>query len=208
MAFLVRDSTRSPCSLPLPEENTGSGLASLDHDLLRETLDCIQSLDFGESEEQLLHSRFLVCRDPLADRRRTANQRSTAIASFQCVRNFRLSLLICILHDADRPSCTMNTLIVASNSLAMFLEHRELVRNCSEVAKHVTGITILRHELERDLLTTASNQQRNMGLLYPFGLINRTMHLIIRSFKRGLLLRPHREKDLDRFAQSLLTHRN
>lgn len=65
----------------------------------------------------------------------------------------------------------MNALIVTAYRLAMLFEHCELALQRDWIAVNVTGIAILRHQLERDLLTIASNQQGNMGLLDPFGLV-------------------------------------
>ena len=82
----------------------------------------------------------------------------------------------------------------------MLFEHRKLVCESGGITKHVTGIAVLRHELEGDLLAVTTNHQGDMGKLHPFGLIDCTMHLIIRPFKGSLLLRPYGNQDLDCFA--------
>ncbi len=42
-----------------------------------------------------------------------------------------------------------------------------------------TGIAVLRHHLERDLLPSAADQDRDMGVLHPLGLVDRAMDLVI-----------------------------
>src|SRR5260370_31484705 len=83
----------------------------------------------------------------------------------------------------------------------MLFEHLELMLNGSKIAVYITGITILRHQFERNLLATTCNQHRDMRFLYPFGLIDGPMDLVILPFKVYLLLRPHSQNDLNRFAQ-------
>ncbi len=95
----------------------------------------------------------------------------------------------------------MNALVVSSNGLAMLFEHRELVLKCRLIGDHITDITISCHQLERHLLTASADHQRNMWLLYSFGLIDRAPNLVIGSFKGGLLLGPHSQNDLHRFLQ-------
>src|SRR5712691_13546623 len=42
-----------------------------------------------------------------------------------------------------------------------------------------------------------------MRLLYPFGLVDGPLDLVIGAFKAGFLLRPYGQDDLDRLAQAL-----
>ncbi len=70
-----------------------------------------------------------------------------------------------------------------------------------KIAQHITGIRILGHQFERDLLAVSGDQQGNMRLLYSFRLIDRAPNLVIVPFKGGLFLFPHRQNDLDGFAQ-------
>lgn len=95
----------------------------------------------------------------------------------------------------------MNALVVAAKSFAMLFGYRELVLQCGWIAVNITGIAILRHELERDLLSIASDQQGNMGLLDSLGLVDCAPYRVRRSFKRGFFLCPHREENVNRFAQ-------
>src|SRR5579864_5385320 len=81
-------------------------------------------------------------------------------------------LLIGLTNETEREGCSMNALVVSSNGLAMPFEHRELVLQCPRIGDHITDIPISCHQLERHLLTSPADQQRNMGLLHPFGLID------------------------------------
>src|SRR6266851_5895363 len=101
----------------------------------------------------------------------------------------------------------MNTLVITSHGLAMLFEHGKLLLYASRIISHVAGIGVLRHQLERHLLPVATDQQRNMCLLDALGLINGTTHLIILTFKGGLLLSPQRPDDLNRLAQLTQTFR-
>jgi hypothetical protein len=51
----------------------------------------------------------------------------------------------------------------------MPLESAKLVCNRGRIAAHIAGIGILRHQLQSELLATAADQQRDMGLLTPLG---------------------------------------
>src|SRR5213082_3523867 len=70
-----------------------------------------------------------------------------------------------------------------------------------QITKHITGIAKLRDELECDLLSTTANQDRDMRLLHPFGLIDGATYLVIRALEGGLFLRPHGKNDLEGFSQ-------
>src|SRR2546421_11452086 len=83
----------------------------------------------------------------------------------------------------------------------MLLEHRELVLQRLQVAAHITGIAILRYQLQCHLLTAASDQDWNVRFLHPFWLINRAAHVVILPLKGRLFLLPHSVNDLERFAQ-------
>lgn len=52
----------------------------------------------------------------------------------------------------------MNALILASNRFTVLSEYVKLALNGIQIAAHITGITILRDQLEGDLLTPAANQ--------------------------------------------------
>src|SRR5712692_2196310 len=101
----------------------------------------------------------------------------------------------------------MNTLVITSNSLAMLFEHRKLLLHAGRIITHVAGIGVLRHQLERHLLTVTPDQQRDMWLLDALGLINGTTHLVILALKGGLFLCPHGANHLDRLAQLTQTFR-
>jgi hypothetical protein len=95
----------------------------------------------------------------------------------------------------------MNALVVAMKSFAMLFEDRKLILQRGGIAVNVTGIAILRHQLERHLLSIASDQQGNMGLLDSFGLVDRAPYHVRFSLKRGFFLCPHRKEDLKGFVQ-------
>src|SRR5947209_3983653 len=76
-----------------------------------------------------------------------------------------------------------------------------------QVTAHITGIAILRDQFQRHLLTAATNQDWNVGLLYTLWLINRTTHVVILPFKGRLFLLPHSVNDLEGFAQLAQTLR-
>src|SRR5260370_29376514 len=101
----------------------------------------------------------------------------------------------------------MNTLVITSNGLAMLFEHGKLLLHGGRIITHVAGIGILRHQLERHLLTITPDQQRNMWLLDALGLVNGTTHLVIGALEVCLLLSPQRPDDLNRLAQLTQTLR-
>ena len=110
-------------------------------------------------------------------------------------------MLIGISNDTERSYRTVNAIVVAPDSLAMLFEHREFVLKRGKITRYVTGIAVLRHQFQRDLLTTACNQQGNMRFLDAFRLIDSSMYLVILALNVCLLLGPHRQNNLDRFAQ-------
>src|SRR5258708_8326309 len=90
----------------------------------------------------------------------------------------------------------MNSLVITSHGLAMLFKHGKLLLHGGRIITHVAGIGILRHQLERHLLTITPDQQRNMWLLDALGLVNGTTHLVIRALEVCLLLTPHPPPDL------------
>src|SRR6266852_1736700 len=150
--------------------------------------------------------------ETLADRLGAANEsRREEIfrkKGFHPLRKQRPGLLIGIADTTQSPCGPMDAVVVASNGLAMPFEHGELVFDGRQFARHVTGIAVVRHQLQRDLLTIAPNQQGNMRVLHSFRLIDGATYLIIVAFKNGLFLGPHRQNDLDRFAQLVQTLRS
>src|SRR5712692_2482337 len=101
----------------------------------------------------------------------------------------------------------MNTLVITSHGLAMLFEHGKLLLHAGRIITHIASVGVLRHQLERHLLTIAPDQQRDVRLLDALGLINGTTHLIILAFKGGLLLSPQRPDHLNRLAQLTQTFR-
>src|SRR5207302_3222268 len=95
----------------------------------------------------------------------------------------------------------MNALLITSHTLAMLFEHSKFLLHGGRIIAHVTGISVLRDQLERHFLAIAPDQQWDMWLVDTLGLIDSTTYLIILAFKGGLFLRPHGANDLDRFAQ-------
>src|SRR5258706_12444800 len=101
----------------------------------------------------------------------------------------------------------MDALVITSYGLAMVFEHSKLLLHGGRIITHIAGVGMLRHQLERPLLTIAPDQQRGMWLLDALGLIDGTMHLIIFALEVRLLLSPHRQQDLDRLTQLTKAHR-
>src|SRR5579885_2620076 len=99
----------------------------------------------------------------------------------------------------------MDAIVIAPDRLAMAFDHIELVLDGLKVAANIAGIAVLRDQLERDFLTTAANQQRNMRLLHSFGLIYCASYLIILALEGRFFLRPHRPNDLQRLTQQAQT---
>ncbi len=94
----------------------------------------------------------------------------------------------------------MDAFVIASDGFAVLLEDGKFVLNSRYIAPDMAGIAILRDQFERDLLSAPGDQQRNMGCLHAFGLIDRATYPVIFAFKDGLFLAPHAEHDLDNFA--------
>src|SRR5581483_6362060 len=95
----------------------------------------------------------------------------------------------------------MDAIVIAPDRLTVAFDHVELVLDGLKVAANIAGIPILSDQLERDFLAAAANQQRNMRLLHPFGLIDRASYLVILALEGRLFLRPHRPNDLQRLTQ-------
>src|SRR5579875_940965 len=95
----------------------------------------------------------------------------------------------------------MNTLVRPSHRITVLFEHSELVFNRLKIATHVAGIAVLRNQFESDFLAPTTDQQRNMWLLDAFGLIDRTIDMIIFPLEDSFFLRPQRQNDLDSLAQ-------
>ncbi len=174
-------------------------------ELSGEAADGLQVRRIGKVNHQFLDAGGLVGGYALTDRLWAANEsRREEIfrkKSFHPLRKHRLGLLIGLTDTTHGPCRPMNAVEVASGGLAMPFEYGELVPDGRQIARHVTGICVLRDQFERDLFTVAPNQQGNMRVLHPFGLIDGAMCLIIVTFKNGFFLLPHRQYDLDRFAQ-------
>jgi hypothetical protein len=98
-----------------------------------------------------------------------------------------VGLLIGITKNTEREGCPMNALIFASNRLTVCSHHVKLVLNGCNIALHITGICILGHQFERHPLPASGDHHGNMGLLHPFGLVDRAANLVIVSLKGGLL---------------------
>src|ERR1700680_3955583 len=95
----------------------------------------------------------------------------------------------------------MNALIIAPNRLTVLFDHIKLVLNSLKITADIAGVSVLSDQLKRHFFAATANQYGNVWLLYAFWLIDCAMHLIIFAFKDGFFLRPHREKNLQRFAQ-------
>jgi len=63
----------------------------------------------------------------------------------------------------------------------------------------------LRHQLERHLLATTANQQGDMRLLDPFGLVDRATYLVVLAFKDRFFLCPHSQDYLNGITQAAQT---
>src|SRR5262249_27234409 len=95
----------------------------------------------------------------------------------------------------------MNALVVTSHTLAMVLEDSQLLLHRARISAYVAGVGLLCHQFERPLLATTPDQQRDMGLLDPLGLIDGPPHLIRGALEMRLPLLPHRQNEAYRLAQ-------
>src|SRR5690242_1014013 len=114
----------------------------------------------GEMDHEFLDTSHLIGSQALTDGLKGTNE---AIGPDISRENgsrpswdLRPGLLIGLTNNTEREGCTMNALVVSSNSLAMLFEHGELVLNYRKIADHIRGITILCHQLERHLLTSTA----------------------------------------------------
>src|SRR6202521_1192813 len=91
--------------------------------------------------------------------------------------------------------------IVASDRLAVLPQHVQLVANGWNVSIEIAGVAVLGHELQGHLLAAAADPDWRMGLLHRLRLVDRTAHVVVAAVELGVVLRPHRLDDLQRFAQ-------
>jgi hypothetical protein len=152
--------------------------------LLSKTANGIQFGRIRKDNLQFLYANRLVRCKTLANRIGSANKaiiENIPTPGFQLIRDQSLGLLIGISNDTERSCRTVNAIVVAPDSLAMLFEHREFVLKRGKITRHVTGIAVLRHQFQRDLLTTACNQQGNVRFLDAFGLIDSSMYLTLKT---------------------------
>src|SRR5260221_14748347 len=155
----------------------------------------------GEIEDELVDADILQCCKTLTDCLRTAHKRGISELiphrrGKQSKRRF-----IVLSNGADSAGGAVDRREVSSQRFTMRFEHSELMPDRLQVTKHIAGIAILRDQLECDLLSAAANQERDVRLLHPLGLIDGATSLVIRALEGGLFLRPHGKNDLECFAQ-------
>src|SRR5579862_7829403 len=129
--------------------------------LFGEATNRIQLNSIRENDLQFLHANCFVGCYTLADGINVANKGiidKTSTAGSPRFWDQSQRLLISIANNTVRPYRTMNAVVISSNGLAMPFEHRELVLQSGQITRHVTGITILCHQLERHILTATANQ--------------------------------------------------
>ena len=79
----------------------------------------------------------------------------------------------------------------------MLLENRKFTRKSLVIkVSDITGICILRNQLECHLLAASANQQGNMWFLYTLGLVDSAIYMIIFTLEHSLFLCPHCQDDL------------
>src|SRR5205823_1873130 len=139
----------------------------------------------------LLYTQGFQSSDALANRRGTANQGGLSEFWFVDIWNQSQCLFVALGNGAERTGSAVDALVVASHCLTVLLEHRELVLQRLQVTAHITGIAILRYQLQRHLLTAATDQDWNMRFLHPFWLVVRAAHLVILPLKGRFFLFPH-----------------
>src|SRR5215472_5296784 len=86
----------------------------------------------------------------------------------------------------------MNFVIITANIFTVLLDDRKFAFQTSRIqVSDIAGIAILRDQFERDLFSTAANEQRNMWLLHAFRLVDSAAYLVIFAFKDCFFFRPH-----------------
>jgi len=92
--------------------------------------------------------------------------------------------------------------ISAPDGFTVGFEYGELVLDRLLIAKHVTGIGVLRHQFEGHLLAATADQDGDMRLLNALGLVDRTTHLVVAALEDGFFLRPHGQDHLHGLAET------
>jgi hypothetical protein len=177
--------------------------SGLCYTLVRKEAQRIQVQNIREPEDYFLDASYLQLGQTAADRLGTANQRPRGHrAAQQRGREFGPRLLVGLADTAEGPCRAVDALVIAPDGFTVGFEHGELVLDRLQIAKHITGIGVLRDQFEGHLLAATANQDRDMRLLDPLGLVDRAMYLVVFALEDGFFLRPHCQDHLHRLAET------
>src|SRR5579884_1006869 len=70
------------------------------------------------------------------------------------------------------------------------------------IATNIAGIGILGNQPQCDFFAATTDEEWNVGLLHALWLVDCPIDAVIFSLEIGFFLRPHRQDDLDGFAQA------
>src|SRR6202051_3318811 len=113
----------------------------------------------------------------------------------------RKGFFITIGDGADGTCGAVDGRGVTPQRLTMLFEYCQFMSDRFQIAQHITGITVLRNQFQGNLLSTPTDQDGDMWLLYALRLVNGTTYLIILALEISLFLLPHGMNDLERFPQ-------
>ena len=91
--------------------------------------------------------------------------------------------------------------IVAADGVAVLSQDIELVLDGGDIGVEVARVAVLGDQLEGDLLPRTPDPDRRMRLLHGLRFVDCAAHLVVLTFKRRLVLGPHRLDHLQGFAQ-------
>src|SRR6266545_6086157 len=175
--------------------------------LLCEAADHAALEGVGEVHDEVLDPELGVLVDDLGDRVGVAVQGMPGAdvpfvppGPLSVVADDALDLAL-VAEDRVELDGFQHRVVVTADRLAVLAQHIELVANGLDVRVEVARISVLRDELERDLLPRSADPDRRMRLLYGLGLVDCPADLVVAALERRLVLRPHRFDDLQRLAQ-------
>src|SRR5581483_6140208 len=160
----------------------------------------------GHEHNEFLRSGLLDFLDALANGVGRANQRLLANASRWNIAlewgAFGPGFLVGFGDGAIEEDGATDGVVIAPHRLAVLLDDGEFALQAFgiEVAD-IAGIRVLRDHFERYFFAAAADQQGDMRLLHPFGLVDRAMHRAILPLVFGVFIAPHLQDDLYRVAQ-------
>ena len=102
-----------------------------------------------------------------------------------------LGVFTCSNYVSAKARGLYDLVVVSSNSVAVAFEHLQFVPQGLYVATHVAGVSPLRHELERDLLSATPNPEARVRLLHTLGLVDRLVYRVVFALELRVVLRPH-----------------